>query len=71
MSSRTIWTDADQDEIELTQFDTDGEFHAGRLWLVVPEHPSTEMDGALFEFSKDDARTFAARLLQFAEESER
>lgn len=70
MSSRTIWTDADDDEIELTQFDSEGELHEDRLWLVVPEHPSTEACGALFEFSKDDARTFAARLLQFAEEAE-
>lgn len=70
MSSRTIWTDADDDEIELTQFDTDGELHEDRLWLVVQDHESTGTSGALFEFSKDDARTFAARLLQFAEEAE-
>lgn len=65
MSMRAVWKDSDGDEIELTEFNDEGEAGLGALFL----RPGLS-DDSVFAFDTTDARSFAAYLIAWADRTE-
>lgn len=65
MSMRAVWGDSDGDEIELTEFNDEGEDGLNALFLR-----RADSDDSFFAFDTTDARSFAAYLIAWADRME-